>query len=172
LSGNRWCRPARASLLLLALVGGGCVSPGELFKTPRVTVVGASVSRLTPLAADLDVELEVDNPNRIDLVLNSVDYRATVNDQLVATGHRDERIVIAADGVGPAHLPVRLGLPALIKVVQQVRRDGTARYALEGNLHFEVPVLGEVEVPVRRQGDLPQAWLDRLGGLGGRSTNP
>jgi hypothetical protein len=54
--------------------------------------------------------------------------------------------------------------PLLILVLAAAALSSCAGYELEADFRFDVPVVGHLQVPVRKQGDFS---LDDIGGIGG-----
>jgi LEA14-like dessication related protein len=141
----------------------GCAGAGRVFAPPRVSLTGIELQRLSLASADLLLDFEVDNPNRLALVLDSIDYRLSVNGEPLLAGRQDERIEIAARTRGSAQLPVSIGIPDLVRVVRSVRRNERPHYDLAGELRFAAPVVGTRTVQIRRQGEVSREWLGQLG---------
>jgi len=142
----------------------GCGKPAP----PKVTPYSVKVARVSPLAVDLALELDVENPNGIPLILNEVSGTLTL-----AGGIEVGKARATPKGDIPAHATRRIeatlsipwaNLPALAPLAASGK---PVPYVLEGRaelgtdkLHFDVPyrVKGEL-----RDRELIPAGLRGLG---------
>jgi len=147
-----------AFLPILALAGCSLVQLATM-EPPRVDITGVKLVSATLAGADVLVQFQVDNPNDAPLVLDGVGYKLRLNGQPLLDGSYDQRTEIAASGPTIVSLPVKVRLDDLYRVIGSLGGARTPEYTLEADLRFAVPVLGEVSVPVTRQGKVP---LDRL----------
>jgi LEA14-like dessication related protein len=149
-----------AALALGAAGLTGCAGLARrVYEPPRVTLMGIGVKKLTFVAARLDVDLRIENPNRQALVLERALYRLRVNDQPLLDGRRDERAEVPGHGEERIHLPATVRVVDLARAIASLRRQDPSSYELQAELVFDVPVRGEVSMNVRRRGELPGDWL-------------
>lgn len=155
-------------VLALALTLSGCSGFGleDVVAEPTVDVTGARITNKSLSGIDLLVEFEVDNPNALALVLDGVGYHLRINDEPFLDGRHDERMQVAARGRSALELPLKLRYTDIYRVIQSFegKNRDRPRYQLDADFVFNVPVLGPVTVPVRKEGDFP---LDRLLGAAG-----
>jgi len=153
----------RRSLLVLVflLLLAGCSGLGTLarMESPTVDVTGVKLKGTTLAGADVLVQFRVDNPNDVNLVLDGIGYHLRLNGQPLLNGHYDQQIQIAAGGPTTVDLPVTIRFDDLYRVIGTLQNKKNPEYALDADLRFEVPVLGEVVVPVTQTGKVP---VDRL----------
>jgi len=90
-----------ASLLALA----GCAGSGHLFARPKVQLAEASLTGLSREGADLVLDFDVTNPNRMRLPLGGVDYRVRVNGERFLAGSETNRVDIPARGAARVTVP-------------------------------------------------------------------
>lgn len=152
--------PLRLPLAAALLVLAGCaVNTLAHMQSPKVDVTGVKLKGTTLAGADVLVQLRVDNPNDVNLVLDGVVYHLRLNGQPLLDGHYDQQIQIAAGGPTAVELPVTIRFDDLYRVIQTLQNQKNPEYALNADLRFAVPVLGEVTVPVTQTGKVP---VDRL----------
>jgi LEA14-like dessication related protein len=154
------------ALLLVSVLAGltACAGLGleQIFERPRVRVTGLDVTRVTLRDADLRFDFAVENPNPIRLPLDGIDYELRVNGERVLDGFADEDLEIAARGETPVRLPLRVSFADLARAWGSLRQQrDRSRYQLSAEFLFDVPVVGRVAVPVRRDGDLPSLQASR-----------
>lgn len=150
-------RPLLA-LVLLALAGCAVNTLAHM-ESPKVDVTGVKLKGTTLAGADVLVQFRVDNPNDVNLVLNGIGYHLKLNGQPLLNGQYDQQIQIAASGPTTVDLPVTIRFDDLYRVLGTLQSRKNPEYALDADLRFAVPVLGEVTVPVTQTGKVP---VDRL----------
>jgi LEA14-like dessication related protein len=77
-------------------------------------------------------------------------------------GRQDSKLELAANAKRTVELPVTLQYQQLWSGLRQVVEKKEAAYVLEAGFAFDVPVLGRVRIPVRREGNLPLLRLPRI----------
>lgn len=106
-----------------------------------------------PLSAstiDLDFALEVDNPNRVGLRLDQLDFDLLINGTQVLDSVSRQDIRIPANGVGNVRLQTRIGydnVRSLWGEIVDVIRGERARYEIRGNAYYDTPV-GRLKFPL------------------------
>ena len=158
--------PRKISLLLIvsllaALALASCAGYGGLadMVRPQVDVTDVKVLGTTLTGADLLFQFRVDNPNAVGLVLDAIGYRLRLNDQPLLDGRRNQGLRIAANGRSNVELPVTIRYEDVYRVLRSFQNRTRPDYALDADFTFDVPILGAVNVPVTKRGEIP---LDRL----------
>jgi LEA14-like dessication related protein len=150
----------RPLLAIVLLVLSGCaLNTLAQMESPKVDVTGVKLKGTTLAGADVLVQFRVDNPNDVSLVLDGIVYHLRLNGQPLLDGHFDQQIQIAASGPTRVELPVTIRFDDLYKVIGTLQKQKNPEYALDADLRFSVPVLGEVTVPVTQTGKVP---VDKL----------
>ena len=151
-------RLVRIALLLAGLaVLAGCETIRALltFQEPEVRAVGARVSELSFGGAEITVDLEVENPNPVSVTLQGFSYELFIEGQRFLGGSMDEGVQIDANGRSDLSVPVAFGFVDLLSTVQSLGDAVEARYALLVEVQFELPIIGELTVPVATEGTFP-----------------
>ena len=149
----------RFLLALVLLLAGCAVNTLAHMESPKVDVTGVKLKGTTLAGADVLVQFRVDNPNDVNLVLDGIGYHLKLNGQPLLNGQYDQQIQIAASGPTTVDLPVTIRFDDLYRVLNTLQNRKNPEYALDADLRFAVPVLGEVTVPVTQTGKVP---VDRL----------
>jgi LEA14-like dessication related protein len=106
-----------------------------------------------PLSAssiDFDFTIGVNNPNRVGLRLDRVDFNLFVNDSRILDSVSRQGINIPANGSGDVRLSARVGyesIRSLFREVADVIQGNRARYEIRGNAYYDTPV-GTLKFPV------------------------
>ena len=140
---------------LLLLSGCAGLASALDIQNPRYSIrdIRPQVDIAIPLSAssiDIDFNLEVDNPNRVGLRLDQLDFNLFINDSRVLDSMSQQDIRIPANGRGDVHLRTRIGYQNIrsmwSEIVNIVRGRG-ARYELRGNAYYDTP-MGRLKFPV------------------------
>jgi LEA14-like dessication related protein len=152
-----------ATATAVALTVTACAGLGleSFFERPQVHVTGVDVTRVSLRDADLRFDFAIENPNGIALPLGGIDYELRINGERLLDGFDDRAIEIAAHGETPVSLPLTLNFADLARIWGSVRQRDRSRYELAAGFLFDVPVVGRVRVPVRRDGELPSLQAAR-----------
>jgi LEA14-like dessication related protein len=142
----------------LAFLSTGCSSALRALDivNPRYSIrdVRPHVAIALPLSQssiDVDFAVEVDNPNRVGLTLDELDFNLFINDSRVLESVRTQHgVKIPANGRGDVQLRTRIGyenIRSLWTEIVDVVRGERARYEIRGDAFYNTPV-GRLKFPV------------------------
>ncbi len=156
--------PLRARLLLaVALLLAGCAGLAKSgIGRPKVSVDSAKLASLSFQGATLQFGFGIDNPNPVGLHLDGFDYALSVEGARMMEGRQDSKVDLAANAKRTVELPVTLKYQQLWTGLRQVVEKKEAAYVLEAGFAFDVPVIGRVRIPVRREGNLPLLRVPKI----------
>jgi len=135
---------------------------GQRVKKPEVDFVGAKLSNLSFDAADLLFDLKIRNPNAVGLKMAGFDYDLLINGNSFLNGKQDRNVEIGAGGESTVQVPLRLGYLNLYQTFQSLRDQDASTYQVNFGFSFDVPVLGVVNIPVSKSGELPLLKLPKV----------
>ncbi|HYI10481.1 MAG TPA: LEA type 2 family protein [Thermoanaerobaculia bacterium] len=149
------CISIAAGCAMLLLSGCAAVQSALDIENPRYSLreIRPRVDIAIPLSAssiDIDFALEVDNPNRVGLRLDQIDFNLFINDSRILDSISEQNINIPANGRGDVRLRTRIGyqnIRSLWHEIVDVVRGQRARYELRGNAYYKTPV-GRLKFPV------------------------
>lgn len=149
------CVSIAAGMAMLFLSGCAAIQGALNIENPRYAIrdIRPSVDIAIPLSAssiDIDFALEVDNPNRVGLRLDQLDFNLFINDTRVLDSISQQDIRIPANGRGDVHLRTRIGynnIRSIWSEMVDIVRGQRARYELRGNAYYDTPV-GRLKFPV------------------------
>jgi LEA14-like dessication related protein len=145
-----------APFLLLCFFAGGCSALNV--QRPSAAVTGVSVGGVNAEGFQLDVAVDVSNPNNVALPLTAADYTLGVGGAALLQGEANPRRSIPANGSLAVTLPVQVTFERLLAAEQAIRDSGgNVPYDLQAGLSFDTgaPLAGKVRVPLRHRGTLP-----------------
>jgi len=127
-------------------------------KSPTIKVERIRPTSFFGSAQRLEIELLIENPNRFDLPIQSVDFTAFVNREKLAKGASDQFVNVPALGQARIEVQVVLGLEELFSQATRVltEPDSSVNYSVDGTVSLEnwpsaIPfnVDGEYENPLK-----------------------
>ena len=147
---------ALAQMLMLP----GCASLEKVSQAlegqkPTASVQGLKLTGLDSSGVDLSFDVKVDNPNPVAISLAGLDYDLKLLGSSFLQGKQTKGVKLAANGSSQVEVPLRLGFQQLLDSYRQLRGAKQVGYQLDLGLGFEVPLLGQVRVPVSYQGEFP-----------------
>ena len=130
-----------------------CASFGARLVAPKVTVETIAVGGVRGNDAVVTLSLRVENPNAIDLSLQSLRFGLSVNDIALTSGSTVQAETIAAGGSTRIDIETHTDINAVLKLVtlSAGHRVSSLPYALEG----EAIVQNGIRLPFARRGDMP-----------------
>lgn len=147
-------RAALALRLLLALLPlAGCAR--HFFQDPKVDLREATVTGFSSTGANLTLDFNVLNPNRVRLPLRGVDYKVWVNGARFLEGTESRPVDVPAHGAARVTLPVTLRYDDFVNVLKSLKDHPRPVYDIEAQFRFAVPLVGTVRVPVREHREIP-----------------
>ncbi len=140
---------ALASLLLLT----GCFEQIEPF-LPTVEFGRLDVGTLDWDHIETDFVFYVDNPNPVEIPLESFDYSLSLADIELLSGADPDGLELLATDMSEVALPADFEFLNVYEVIQTTRGLDAVPFGLEGSFGFDSP-LGVVNLPYDAGGDFP-----------------
>lgn len=151
--------------LLLPLLISGCKALQDFagsIQKPRLSVDNVRVTGFDFRQMELTYDIKVKNPNSVALRMLGYDYNLDLNGHSFISGEQAEKTEIKASGESIFQVPVTLSFPEIYRTVSGLTDRDETSYHFMSHLRFDLPVLGAVEVPVRKQGSIPLLKLPKL----------
>ena len=136
----------------------GCSSLDEVVESapkPSARVLGAGVRNLSLQSLDLVFDVEVSNPYGVSLPLVDLTYTLGSGGKQLLSGSIKPSGSVPANGTSVVQLPARLDLAAVLKTLPGVKPGAVVPYDAQINLIVDVPLLGEMTLPLERSGKIP-----------------
>ncbi len=128
-----------------------------LIKLPDVTLGSLKLKNIGFSGADLELKLNVDNPNNFNLLMNKLDYNFSINGTTWAKGLTQNTMNIKEKGESAITIPVSLSFSKMGRTIYNViMGNEKLNYDLKGNLdvNSSLPLLGQVNLPIDRSGQI------------------
>jgi LEA14-like dessication related protein len=150
---------------VLSLLFSSCQTLQNLsnnISKPTLSVTGVRVTDFSFKEMELTYSVKVNNPNPVALHMLSYDYNFKVNDHSFIKGNQKKRLNIASSGSSTIQIPMRVNFHDLYSLFSSLKNKGQAGYQLLADLHFNLPVLGDVKVPLKKNGKIPMIKLPKV----------
>ena len=141
-----------------------CATLNQLSKMqqPRVQVTNVRFAGLNFDGIDLVFDIEVQNPNSLGINLSAFDYDLKINGNGFLAGSNQNGLRIAANGREVINFPVSLNFKEIYNTFSGIQQKDSSDYELNLGFAFNVPVIGDVRVPVSHSGNLPNIKLPKV----------
>ena len=126
-----------AMVALAATVSGCATAAKAMFTQPDVAFRGVGVRALGFDGADLEVLLNIYNPNGYSLGASQLRYRLLVDSVEIGAGALDSGFSVKERDSMVVRLPVRVGFRALQTVGPRLLRGGEIPYRLIGDVSLK-----------------------------------
>jgi len=158
------CSLSTSKLFYVALFGcallllQSCSTLRDLSKTiqkPRLSVQDVRVTGFNFQQIELTYDIKVDNPNGVSLKMLAYDYSLDIDQHTLVKGDQRQETSIGAADASVIQVPMTLSYSDVYETVNSLRDADEASYNFLSSLTFDIPVLGQTSVPVRKQGTVP-----------------
>ena len=155
------------AMCLTILYLAGCASLLDILKQssiqkPTVSFTNAKLTALSFDQADLLFDIKINNPNNAGITLAGFDYDFIINQNSFLSGNRNEQVSIVANGENTIQLPVELKFVDIYNTFAGIQKNDSSVYEIKCGLKFNLPVLGDIRIPITKSGTLPLLKLPSI----------
>lgn len=128
-----------------------------MIKLPALKIASVKVNQIGLGGADLELNLEIDNPNAFGVLAKNLNYDFSVNGQSWVKGIALEQVRIAQKGQSLIRIPISLDLLSMGQTaLQLLSGNQTVEYAFQGKMDLDtsLPALQHVNLPISKSGQL------------------
>ena len=122
---------------------------------PTVSFDNVSINDISFDGLTLLFDFKVNNPNAIGIILSGFDYDLKINKSSFLAGNQDKGLSIKSKGSSVIQIPVSVTFKELIATYQSLKSKDSTDYSLAGSVLFNLPVLGNIKVPLCNSGHFP-----------------
>jgi LEA14-like dessication related protein len=149
-------------VLLVLFLGAACTSISTKPDQPVVTLETVRILSVADARANVVLVLRLSNPNRFDLVVDAIEYEATLGGRPAATGRSVRIDALPAGGDAKVELAGRVDVAAVASALMTLGSRVPVAYTFKGTVTLRD---GSV-LAISRAGEIPVARFD--GVLGSR----
>jgi LEA14-like dessication related protein len=143
-----------AGLLALAAALGGCAGLGNILKEPDIRLNQVVVRSIGLSGGNLDLLVDVDNPNDFDLRGTEVELGFDVEGSHVGDVRYSDDFSVDRGGRTTLTLPLRFEWAGVGGAVRTALSQGEIPYEMKGQISIQTP-WGAHSVPFTRTGRAP-----------------
>ncbi|HGY92102.1 MAG TPA: hypothetical protein ENK43_13105 [Planctomycetes bacterium] len=129
---------------------------------PTAAVKGVSLEGLSLDGADLVFDVEIGNPYDVPLPLLGIDYELAHATKKFLSGRSDEGGTIPARRSRVIPLKTHVQFASLVALASDVKPGSVVDYVADIGLTVDAPVLGQLRLPLQKQGEVPIPNVPRI----------
>lgn len=126
----------------------GCLTEEPSVQLRRVSLQPRSLTEIR-----LILELDVQNPNRFDLTIKSLQYRLLLNEREIGSGSLEKEVLVPAESTTRIQAPVVAGFKNWNESLRAVIADKDIPYRIEGEAKIRT-IFGSITYPFSRGGKI------------------
>lgn len=150
-------------LIMSVILLGSCSLINEInVKKPEVSFIGAKLTGLSFDVADMLFDLKIRNPNPVGLTMSGFGYDFLINGNSFLKGDKNDTLSIDSGGESTIQLPLSLEYSSIYGAFKSLKDQDSSMYQINCSFAFNLPVLGDVSVPVSKSGELPMLKLPKI----------
>ncbi|HEX9971485.1 MAG TPA: LEA type 2 family protein [bacterium] len=126
-------------------------------KLPSVSIGSLKLNNISLTKANLELKLNVDNPNSFNFLMNKLNYDFVVNGKTWVKGLTQNQVQVKEKGASTVSIPISLNfLDMGMALYQMIAGNQKLNYQLKGvvDLNSSLPLLGQVSLPIDRAGEI------------------
>lgn len=126
-------------------------------KLPSVSIGSLKLNNISLTKANLELKLNVDNPNSFNFLMNKLNYDFMVNGKTWVQGLTQNQVQVKEKGASTVSIPISLNfLDMGAAIYQMISGNQKLNYQLKGvvDLNSSLPLLGQVSLPIDRVGEI------------------
>jgi LEA14-like dessication related protein len=134
----------------------GGIRPPDL-SIDKVNIVSAGLQEM-----DLVMMVRVKNNYPIGIHVPAFDYNFLIDNHVFLKGENALNQSISALSTNQVQVPVRIHFIDLYQSLSTLVNKDKATYQINGNVHFNIPVLGRLKIPFHKKGELPLLKIPKI----------
>jgi len=131
-------------------------------KKPAAEIAGISLQNLSLDKVDLLFDIKITNPNPVGINMAGFDYDLVLNDNSFLKGEDGSKIDVKANGNGSIKFPLTVNFKDLYNSYKDLKDADEILYTLNLGLNVNLPVLGNIRVPVSKSDKFPTIKIPNI----------
>jgi LEA14-like dessication related protein len=131
-----------------------CALLAKAFEKPRLTFRGVEVRSATLSELQVDVVLDIENPNSVELALARGELTLSVEGRRLATLQPTRGLRAAPRATTQVRIPARVRYLDAVATASAFHHQRSVRFRVEGSVGIDTPI-GVLDFPISEEGDLP-----------------
>ena len=128
-----------------------------LIKLPKIKIGSLKLKKVGFSGADLELKLNLSNPNSFKLFINQLNYDFSINGQNWITGKTSKQTNISEKNDTNFIIPISLDFLKMGRTVYNlIQGDTNLNYKLDSNINLKtsIPMIGQVKIPLNKSGQV------------------
>lgn len=124
---------------------------------PKISLDGIKIKNLGFKGADLEIGLNLDNPNAFDVDIRDLGYDLLVNGQRWLQSQGEDTISLAKNAGSQVKVPLHLSFFDMgLTLADLLKQQSSLEYQLVGNMNMDtsLPMLKNIALPFRQAGSV------------------
>lgn len=134
---------SRLLFLMFLLLTNSCVYFKALVngvEEPKVEITAVEITKASFTSINVNIDLALENPNDFDITLKNLRYQASYKKLKLASGQREEAIVLKANSESKLSLGLKISPSVLLFGAGEILDKGGAEVHLNAKAIFETPL--------------------------------
>ncbi|KAG1335116.1 late embryogenesis abundant protein Lea14-A [Cocos nucifera] len=131
-------------------------------RKPEASLTDVSIKHLNSDSATFVGQLAVDNPNGHAIPICEISYSLKSAGREIASGTMPDPGSIAARETTKLDIPLKVPYDFLMSIMKDVGRDWDIDYEMRVGLTVDLPIVGNLMLPVSKKGELKLPTLSDL----------
>ena len=126
-------------------------------RIPKISLDGIKIKKLGFTGADVEIGLNLDNPNAFDIDIRNLGYDLVVNGQRWLQSQGKDTISLAKSGSSQVKVPLHLSFLDMGRTLANLlTQQSPLEYQLVGNMNMDtsLPMLKDIALPFRQEGSV------------------
>lgn len=140
------------TLIMALFLFASCSSFKKIVQPPKVKLENVKVNKMAASGVDLDIILEVINPNNIDFDVKNLTYTLDVNDKTVTSGKLREKVLVKSKETTLVSVPLTLKYSDILSSALLYFQKEGMPYRVKGSVE-----IGPFTIPFDDDGSLRSA---------------
>lgn len=144
-------------LTLICVFYTSCAALEDLasVQKPGLSISDVKISGLSLQDIELIFDVEVDNPNPLSVDLSSYEYDFLIGQSSFVKGKQTLDTEIQAASKSIVQVPISFTFKELYDIFGSLKDQDETTYTLDTKVGVNVPVLGLMELPIKKEGTFP-----------------
>ncbi|KAM5555493.1 desiccation protectant protein Lea14 [Rosa sericea] len=130
--------------------------------TPEASLVDVNFKKVSFDSADYLAKVNIKNPYSHSIPICEIDYTLKSIGSVIASGRIPDPGSIKASGDTLVDVPMKVPHSIIVTLVKDIATDWDIDYELELGLIIDLPVIGNITIPLSRKGEIKLPTLKEL----------
>ncbi|GLT84623.1 hypothetical protein SLE2022_028440 [Rubroshorea leprosula] len=131
-------------------------------KKPEATLTDVNMKKFSREGVELNAKVSVNNPYGHPLPICEVSYELKSVGRAIASGNMPDPGSLKASDTTMLEVPVKVPYSILVSLARDIGADWDIDYELEVALTIDLPIIGDLKIPLSTKGEIKLPTLSDL----------